>query len=133
MNTQSRATRWLTTMLLGSALAAGCTDLKESPTSSITPENFYRTDAEVLGGVASVYAQLRATEWSYYNLSEVTPLRQSSLANVPLVDRRTADAGIASEWPLVRGRGAASSPSALCFVPYLGFRIRSARSTISCQ
>jgi hypothetical protein len=59
-------------MLLGSALAAGCTDLKESPTSSITPENFYRTDAEVLGGVASVYAQLRATEWSYYNLSEVT-------------------------------------------------------------
>jgi hypothetical protein len=50
----------------------GCTDLKESPTSSITPDNFYRNEAEVLGGLASVYAQLRSTNWSYYNLSEIT-------------------------------------------------------------
>jgi len=54
------------------AVPLACTDLKESPTSSITPDNFYKTDAEVLGGLASVYAQLRATLWSYYNLSEIT-------------------------------------------------------------
>jgi hypothetical protein len=49
-----------------------CTDLKENPTSSLTPDNFYRNDAEVLGGLASVYAQMRATLWSYYNLSQVS-------------------------------------------------------------
>jgi hypothetical protein len=50
----------------------GCTDLDESPASSITPDNFYRNEAEVLGGLAAAYAQLRSTLWAYYNLSEVT-------------------------------------------------------------
>jgi hypothetical protein len=50
----------------------GCTDLSEEPTSAITPNNFYRTQDEVLGGVASVYAGLRPTLWEYYNLSQVT-------------------------------------------------------------
>jgi len=50
----------------------GCTDLSEEPTSAITPDNFYRTQDEVLGGVASVYAGLRPTLWEYYNLSQVT-------------------------------------------------------------
>lgn len=74
MTRTMRATRLLAQLLVGTALVAspGCTDLKESPTSSITPDNFYRNEAEVLGGLASVYAQLRATTWSYYNLSEVT-------------------------------------------------------------
>jgi starch-binding outer membrane protein, SusD/RagB family len=69
-----RTTRLLTQLLVvsGVTFLPGCTDLKESPTSSITPDNFYSNEAEVLGGLAAVYAQLRSTEWSYYNLSEIT-------------------------------------------------------------
>lgn len=52
----------------------GCTDLEETPISSITPENFYRNEAEVLGGLAAVYAELRGdgSMWGYYNLSEIS-------------------------------------------------------------
>ena len=49
-----------------------CTDLSEAPTSAITPANFYKNSDEVLGGVASVYAGLRATMWGYYNISQVS-------------------------------------------------------------
>ncbi|HVE77564.1 MAG TPA: RagB/SusD family nutrient uptake outer membrane protein [Gemmatimonadaceae bacterium] len=50
----------------------GCTDLTENPESAVTPENYYRTSEEVIGGLAAVYAQLRSTLWNYYNLSEVS-------------------------------------------------------------
>lgn len=60
----------LASMLLGPL--QGCTDLDEDPASAITPENFFRNEDEILSGLASVYAQLRATLWNYYNLSEVT-------------------------------------------------------------
>jgi starch-binding outer membrane protein, SusD/RagB family len=53
-------------------LAPACTDLTEVPTSAITPENFYRNSDEALGGLASVYAQLRQTNESYYNISEIS-------------------------------------------------------------
>jgi starch-binding outer membrane protein, SusD/RagB family len=53
-------------------LLQGCTDLEETPTSAITPNNFYKNSDEVLGGVASVYAALRGTMWGYYNLSQVS-------------------------------------------------------------
>jgi starch-binding outer membrane protein, SusD/RagB family len=59
----------LCALLLG---VPGCTDLGESPVSAITPETFYRTEAEVISGLASVYAGLRASLWAYYNLSEVS-------------------------------------------------------------
>jgi hypothetical protein len=55
-----------------------CTDLTESPVSSITPENFYRNEDEVMGGLASVYAQLRNIfpgtdgDPGYWALSEVS-------------------------------------------------------------
>lgn len=49
-----------------------CTDLDEVPVSSITPENFFRNEGEVLSALAGVYAQLRPTLWSYYNLSQVS-------------------------------------------------------------
>jgi hypothetical protein len=66
--------------LLGILLVAtavtlpGCTDLEESPLSAITPENFYRNEEEVLGGLASAYADLRGdgSLWGYYNLSEIS-------------------------------------------------------------
>ncbi|MEP6871833.1 MAG: RagB/SusD family nutrient uptake outer membrane protein, partial [Anaerolineaceae bacterium] len=54
------------------ALQMGCTDLTEVPASSISPENFYRNSDEVIGGLASVYAQLRSTTDEYYNVSEIS-------------------------------------------------------------
>lgn len=52
--------------------ALGCTDLSESPPSAISPGNFYRNEAEVLAGLAGVYAQLRSTLDDYYNVSEIS-------------------------------------------------------------
>ena len=51
---------------------AACTDLTEVPRDALTPDNAFKNDAEVLAGVASVYASLRGTMWGYYNLSEIT-------------------------------------------------------------
>jgi len=55
-------------------LALGCTNLDETPPSLITPGNFFRTDQEVLAGLAGVYAQLRAfaPEGGIYDVSEIT-------------------------------------------------------------
>ena len=49
-----------------------CTNLTEVPADALTPNNAFKSDAEVLAGVASVYAGLRGTMWEYYNLSEIT-------------------------------------------------------------
>jgi hypothetical protein len=69
-----RAVRLSALLLVAASLTTvqGCTDLSESPISSITPDNFYRNADEVLGGLASVYAALRGTMWNYYNLSQVS-------------------------------------------------------------
>jgi hypothetical protein len=53
-------------------LAPACTDLVEVPQSGIAAENFYRNQDEVIGGLASVYAQLRTTDDEYYNTSEIS-------------------------------------------------------------
>jgi hypothetical protein len=62
------------TLLLSTALGVllSCTDLTETPKDALTPSNAFRSDAEVLAGVASVYAQLRQTIQSYYNISEIS-------------------------------------------------------------
>ena len=39
-------------------LAPACTDLTEVPQSAITPENFYRNQDEVIGGLASIAGPL---------------------------------------------------------------------------
>ena len=49
-----------------------CTDLEENPVSAITPGNFFRNEGEVLAALAAVYAQMRNTEWGYYNLSQIS-------------------------------------------------------------
>jgi starch-binding outer membrane protein, SusD/RagB family len=74
VTTSIRASRLVGLLLLPPLVASlpGCTNLDETPTSSITPENFYRNEVEVLGGLAGVYAQLRNTTWAYYNLSEIS-------------------------------------------------------------
>ena len=51
---------------------SGCTNLTEVPQDALTPTNAFHTDAEVLAGVASVYANLRSTIDDRYNLSEIT-------------------------------------------------------------
>ena len=66
----------------GAALAAlvalpplACTDLTEVPNDALTPDNAFRSPAEIEAGIASVYAKLRPpiTDRSkYFNLSEVT-------------------------------------------------------------
>lgn len=68
-----------TRLALGAALVAApalgltaCTDLSVDPFSSVNPENFYQTDAEVLAALSPVYSQLRATLWEYHNLTEVS-------------------------------------------------------------
>ena len=52
----------------------GCTNLDETPLSVITPESFFRNEAEVRAGLAGVYAQLRSTapEGAVYDANEVT-------------------------------------------------------------
>lgn len=52
----------------------GCTDLTETPISSISPGNFFHTEGEVLAALAGVYAQLRSTagEGDYWGVSEVS-------------------------------------------------------------
>jgi hypothetical protein len=69
-----KAARRCLSLLLSTVLLStlGCTDLTETPTSSITPENFYRNEAEVLGGLAAVYAQLRGVTGDYWDATEVS-------------------------------------------------------------
>ena len=45
-------------------LLAACTDLSETPASSIAPENFFKNADEVQGGLASVYS-IGATRSSF--------------------------------------------------------------------
>jgi hypothetical protein len=71
---QTLRQRALGTALLATALGVvqGCTDLTETPKDALTPDNAFKNDAEILAGSASVYAQLRQTQWGYYNLSEIS-------------------------------------------------------------
>jgi hypothetical protein len=67
----SRFTRLLLCPALAFVFLQGCTDLDESPTSVITPENFFQTDQEVLGSLASVYAVLRSTTDAYWFINAI--------------------------------------------------------------
>jgi len=50
-----------------------CTDLTEVPHDALTPATAFKTDAEILAGVAGVYAGLRPIEWvGYETLQELT-------------------------------------------------------------
>jgi len=53
-------------------LIQACTNLTEVPKDALTPDNAFKTDLEIVAGVASVYANMRGTLWGYYNLSEIT-------------------------------------------------------------
>lgn len=59
-------------VVLAPALVNGCTELTEVPKDALTPDNAFKTEEEILAGVASVYAGLRGMMWGYYNLSEIS-------------------------------------------------------------
>ncbi len=114
--TKTHRTLGLCTLLGSLAIfpMQGCTDLTESPRSEIGPSNFYRNEAEVLAGLASVYAPLQAgnfaTLWSYYNLSEVT----TDEIIVPTRGQDWYDAGLWLE--MHRQTWSASSVAGLDFI-----------------
>jgi len=72
----SQSIRQLARGVLLAALVAvpplACTDLTEVPTDALTPDNAFKSDPEIVAGIASVYARLRNPLWGYYNLSEIT-------------------------------------------------------------
>jgi hypothetical protein len=49
-----------------------CTDLTEVPNDALTPNNAFKSDAELVAGIAAVYARLRNPLNDYFNVSEVT-------------------------------------------------------------
>lgn len=50
-----------------------CTSLTEVPHDALTPDNAFQNEAELLAGVAAVYANLRAMEWvGYITLQDLT-------------------------------------------------------------
>ena len=102
-----KAARLCSSLLLSTVLlsALGCTDLTESPSSAITPENFYRNEGEVLGGLASVYAQLRGAVGDYWDATEVS-------SDEIVVPTRGSDWYDNGQWlELQRQTWTASSPS----------------------
>ena len=63
------------TMLIAPLIMVGvtCTSLTEVPHDALTPDNAFKSDAELLAGVAAVYANLRAMEWvGYITLQDLT-------------------------------------------------------------
>ena len=50
----------------------GCTNLDEETFGVITPDQFFRTEAEIIAALAPVYAQLRSMMWNYHNISQHT-------------------------------------------------------------
>jgi hypothetical protein len=93
-----------------------CTDLTETPLSSITPENFYKNSDEVMGGLASVYAQLRNIfpgtdgDPGYWALSEVS-------TDEMIVPTRGSDWGDNGRWiELHNQTWTANSPAGLTFI-----------------
>jgi hypothetical protein len=54
------------------AALPGCTDLDENPTSTISPDNYYRNEQEIRGGLAGVYSSLRAVHENYWPVVQVS-------------------------------------------------------------
>jgi starch-binding outer membrane protein, SusD/RagB family len=108
VTTSINARRYATMLAVPLLLAApACTDLDEVPVSAITPENFFKNEGEVLSALAGVYAQLRPTLWSYYNLAQVT-------SDENIIPTRGQDWYDNGRWlELDKQAWAANSPSAL--------------------
>jgi len=88
-----------------------CTKLTEVPHDALTPANAFHTDAEVLAGVAGVYAQLRAVEWvGFITLEDLT-------TEVSIVPTRGSDWYDNGQWlDLHRQTWTANSSGTLAFI-----------------
>jgi hypothetical protein len=97
-------------LLLPVLLVVGqtCTELTETPHDALTE---IKTDAEVLAGVTSVYAQLRPSEWvGYITLQDLT-------ADVSIVPTRGSDWDDGGQWlDLHRQTWGPNSSGTLAFV-----------------
>lgn len=49
-----------------------CTDLTEVPKSAISPDQYYRNESEIVGGLAAVYATMQQVVQNGYDLAEIT-------------------------------------------------------------
>src|SRR5919202_6347888 len=92
-------------------LGQSCTKLTETPHDALTPENAFKTDAEVTAGVAGVYAQLRPVEWvGFITLEDLT-------TDVSIVPTRGSDWYDNGQWlDLHRQSWTANSAGALAFI-----------------
>lgn len=89
MNSHSRsARRFAMSVLLVPLFLVGqsCTDLSETPHDALTPDNAFKTDAELLAGVAGVYAQLRTLDGNEGVIS-----MEDLTADVSIVPTRGSD------------------------------------------
>ena len=50
----------------------GCTNLDEDTFGVITPDQFFRTEAEIIAALAPVYAQLRNSMGNWHDVSQHT-------------------------------------------------------------
>src|SRR5437764_7237407 len=88
-----------------------CTSLTETPHDALTPETAFKTPAEILAGVAGVYAGLRPVEWvGYITLQDLT-------TDVAIVPTRGSDWGDNGQWlDLHRQTWTANSAGTLAFM-----------------
>jgi len=88
-----------------------CTSLTEVPHDALTPDNAFKTDAEILAGVAGVYASYRAVEWvGYITIQDLT-------TDVAIVPTRGSDWYDNGQWlDLHRQNFTANSSGTLAFV-----------------
>jgi hypothetical protein len=92
-------------------LGVNCTSLTEVPHDALTPEIAFKTDAEILAGVAGVYAGLRAVEWVGYEIL------QDITTDVSIVPTRGNDWYDNGQWlDLHRQTWTANSAGTLAFV-----------------
>lgn len=100
-------------LLLASLFVVGetCTNLTEVPHDALTTSNAFHTDAEVLAGVAGVYANLRNIEWvGYLTVNELT-------TDAMIVPTRGSDWYDNGQWlDLHRQTWTANSSGTLAFV-----------------
>jgi starch-binding outer membrane protein, SusD/RagB family len=88
-----------------------CTSLTEVPHDALTPDNAFGTEAELLAGVAAVYANLRAMEWvGYITIEDLT-------TDVSIVPTRGSDWYDNGQWlDLHRQTYTANSSGTLAFL-----------------
>jgi hypothetical protein len=92
-------------------VSQSCTELTETPHDALTPETAFKTDAEILAGIAGVYAQLRNIEWvGYITLQDLT-------GDVSIVPTRGSDWYDNGQWlDLHRQTYTANSAGTLAFL-----------------